>query len=181
MVVEGVRQASEEAKATRNSWSTMGGVTGNLNEFSIRKFTSSEQQTGNFFYPRYNFYLQLPLSLLFQNPHLKNVAKSKISAAEDQVNLMKLELRSRVLKFYSEYKKSELVWLLKKQSVSDDESTYLLVEQKFKNGEVMVDEYMKAQRGRNDLKVQLAIAENDLKKAKLDVEEVIGMRLEDVK
>ena len=40
---------------------------------------------------------------------------------------------------------------------------------------------MKAQHGRNDTKIQLAMAENDFRKAKLDIEEIIGMRLEDVR
>ena len=39
---------------------------------------------------------------------------------------------------YSDYKKYELISLLKKQSASDDDSNYLLIEQKFKNGEIMV-------------------------------------------
>jgi outer membrane protein TolC len=125
--------------------------------------------------------VQLPLSLIAQNPHIKRAARARVSVAQNHVNLTKLSLRATVLKLYSEYKKTELVLLVRKQSSSDDESNYLLVEQKFKNGELMVDDYMRAQRGRNDLKIQLAIADNDFKKAKLDVEEIIGMRLEDVR
>ncbi len=136
--------------------------------------------TTNFF-PRYNIFLQLPLSLFIQNPHIKNAARAKVAIAESQVDLAKLSLRANVLRLYSEYKKTELILLIRKQTASDDESNYLLIEQKFKNGELLVDDYMKAQRGRNDLKIQLAIAENDFKKRSLTVEEIIGMRLEDVK
>jgi len=180
IVDAGVDQAKEETKVTRTAWSTLVGVTGNINEFNINRFAHPET-TGNQFYPRYNFFVQLPLGLLVQNPHIKGVGKAKITAAEEQVKLLKLELRSRVLKLYSEYKMAETVKRIRSQSVSDDESNYLLVEQRFKNGEVMVDEYLKAQRARNDLQIQFAIAENDYKQAKLGVEEVIGMRLEDVK
>ncbi len=177
---QGVQQAYEEGRVATTAWSTLVGVTGNLNEFSIKRFTDPNAPA-NQFYPRYNFFVQLPLSLIAQNPHIKKAARARVSVAQNNVNLTKLSLRATVLKLYSEYKKAELVLLVRKQSSSDDESNYLLVEQKFKNGELMVDDYMRAQRGRNDLKIQLAIADNDFKKAKLDVEEIIGMRLEDVR
>src|SRR5258708_60474 len=152
IVDQGVEQAIEDGKVATTQWSTYTGVTGNLNEFSIKRFTDPSA-TPNQFYPRYNLFIQLPLALIVQNPHIKRSARAKVTIAESQVNLAKLALRARVLKLYSEYKKVELVLLIRKQTASDDESNYLLVEQKFKNGELLVDEYMRAQRGRNDLKI----------------------------
>lgn len=171
----------EELRIKRAEWSSMLGVTGNLNEFNVRDITETNSDNGNLFFPRYNFFIQLPLSLLVENPHEKRAAISRVRVSEQKVNLLKLELRTRVLKLYSEYKKMELIWIIKKQSMADEESNYLLIEQKFKNGDTSVEEYMRAQRGRNDIKIQLAIAENDFQKARLDLEEVIGIPIQDAK
>jgi outer membrane protein TolC len=177
-----VNIAQEDAKVIGSDWATRFGVVGNLNEFNIKEFTNSGQANNpNQFFPRYNVYVQLPLSLIVQAPHQKRAARYRISAAEEKVNLLKLEIRSRVLKLYSEYKKAEIIWLIRKQSMADDDSNFLLIEQKFKNGDATIDEYIRAQRTKNDMRIQLAITENEFKKAKFDIEEVIGVKLEDVK
>lgn len=178
---DGVKLAQEEAKVIGTDWSTRAGVVGNLNEFNLKAFTEANDNTYNQFFPRYNFYVQLPLSLLFQSPHQKKAARYRVNNAEDRLNFLKLELRTKVLKLYSEYKKTEVIWLIRQETMSDDESGYLLVEQKFKSGDATLEEYMRAQKLKNDMKIQLAIAENDFKKAKLDIEELIGVKLEDVR
>ena len=183
MASENVIEAQEQAKVTGTQWANGIGVTGNLNEFTIKDLTTSGTPVvnNNQFFPRYNFYVQLPLSLLLQTPHLRKAARSKITTAEDQVKLAKLGIRTKILKLYSEYKTTELIWLIRKQSMADEESNYLLIEQKFKNGDALLDEYLKGQKNRNDVKIQLAIAENQFLKAKLDIEEIIGMKMEDVR
>lgn len=181
IALEEVITSEEEFKVQRSQWSSMMGVTGNLNEFNVKALSESDAAEGNLFFPRYNFFVQLPLSLIVEKPHQKKAARSRLRASQHRVNLLKLELRSRVLKLYSEYKKSEVIWTIRRQTTADEESNYLLVEQKFKSGDAPVEEYIQAQRGLNDSKIQLAIAENDYKKAKIDLEEVIGIPLEEVK
>jgi len=178
----GVDLANSESKAAlRTRWSQNIGVAGNLNEFNIKAFTESGENQGNLFFPRYNFYIQLPLSLLVGSPHEKKAAQTRINMAEERVNLTKLELRASVLRLYSDFKKAEIVWIIRKQSMSDEESNYLLAEQRFKNGDATIEEYAKAQRSRNDQQIQLAFAENEYVKAKINLEEVIGVKLEDIK
>jgi outer membrane protein TolC len=181
LAAEGVTQSREEAKVAGNQWTNMIGVQGNLNEFSIKQFTNNDQTQANQFFPRYNFYLQLPLSTVLQMPHTKRAADSKKRQAEERVNLLKLDIRSRVLKLYSDYKTAETIVNLRKQTVDDEDSNYLLIEQRFKNGEASVEDYLAAQRNRNELRVALAQTQNTLQKAKLDLEAMIGVKLEDVR
>ncbi len=176
-----LQQSTEEAKTTGTQWSTQVGVTGNLNEFNIKRFVDPESQPGNQFFPRYNFYVQLPLSMVLQNPHLKKAAKTKVIASQDKIKLLKLDLRNRVLKLYSDYKLAESVLNIRKQGKEDEETIYKDMERRFSRGEAQIDEYLRAQRNRNDVMVQMAIAENALQKAKLDLEAIIGVRLEDVR
>lgn len=183
ITVEEITLAKEEFKSTRASWTQNFGVAGNLNEFSIDRTVSGNDDPNNRnqFFPRYNFYGRLPLSMLFQDPHEKKVAASKVKIAQNRVNQKKLELRATVLSLYQDVKLNESIWVIKQQTMADEESNFLLIEQRFKNGEAQVDEYIRAQRSRNDLKIQLAVAETDYIKSKLALEEIIGVRLEDVK
>jgi len=181
LATEGLTQSREEGKVAGNQWTNMFGVQGNLNEFSIKQFTNRDQAQANQFFPRYNFYLQLPLSTILQLPHTKRAADSKTRQAEERVNLMKPDIRNRVLKLYSDYKTAETIVNLRKQTVDDEDSNYLLIEQRFKNGEASVEDYLAAQRNRNELRVELAQAQNVLQKAKLDLEAMIGVKLEDVR
>ena len=179
---DGVGVSYEESKVARTQWSTLAGVTGNLNEFNIKKFIEPDQAAqGNIFFPRYNVFVQLPLSLIVQAPHMKKAAKFRLNEAEDRLKLLKLDIRNRVLKLYSEYKMAESIANIRKQSKEDEESIYRDMERRFSRGEAQIDEYLRAQRNRNDLMIQMAVSENQLQKAKLDVEAMIGIRLEDVR
>lgn len=173
--------AKEDLKASKTLWTDYFGVAGNLNEFNINAVTGNDPTQQNQFFPRYNVYGRLPLSMVFHDPHKKKAAASRVKITEHRVNALKLEIRAMVLKLYQDVKLSESVWLIRQQTMADEESNFLLVEQKFKNGEALVEEYMRAQRSRNDIKIQVAIAESDYIKAKLELEKIIGLRLEDVK
>lgn len=178
---EMVVQTKEESKVAGRQWSTLMGVQGNLNEYNIKTLTGTDQTNGNVFFPRYNFFVQLPLSTVLLMPHNKRAADSKSRQAEERVNLLKLDIRNRVLKLYSDYKTAETILNLRKTTVDDEDSNYLLIEQKFKNGEASVEDYLTAQRNRNELRVELALSQNTFQKAKLDLEAMIGVKLEDVR
>lgn len=183
MAKKEVTIANYQYKDAKTKWTSLLGVNGNLNEFTIKRFTNAnpDTQTGNIYFPRYNVYLHLPLSTFLELPRNKKIAKETLLMTEEKLNLYKLELRAQVLKLYSEFKKNEVIWGIHKSALADEESNFLIVEQRFKNGSVTVEEYIKAQKIRNDQKVQTIIAESAYTKAKLDLEEIIGIRLEEIR
>jgi len=172
--------AREEGRLVGTEWTNAFAAAGNLNEFNIKSFTS-ENNLANQFFPRYTITLRLPLSLLVETPKKRNIANSKTAMAQEGINLQKLEIRNTVLSLYSEFKKMELIWIIRKQTMEDEESAYTTLEQRIKDGDANIEEFLKAQRARNDLKIALAISETDYVKAKLNLEQVIGVKLEDVK
>lgn len=172
--------AREESRLVGTEWSNAFAAAGNLNEFNIKSFTD-KTATANQFFPRYNVTLRLPLSLLVETPKRRNIANSRAAIAQETINQSKIEMRTQVLSLYSEFKKMELIWIIRKQTMEDEESNYTTLEQRFKDGDANIEEFLKAQRARNDLKIALAIAETDYVKAKLNLEQIIGVKLEDVK
>jgi len=185
MAAEAVNEARFQATAIRNNWSNTVGVTGNMNEFNIKNLgnTGSTNGTGigSAFFPRYNFYINLPLSLIAQTPHLRKAAQARTSSAEAEVNLLKLEIRNKVLKLYKDYKLAEKIYQIRQEDFADEESNFKLTEEKFKTQQIAMEDYLKAHRVLSEVKIQREISDNNLQKAKLDVEQLIGVRLEDVR
>ncbi len=183
MAAAAVTDARETAMAIRSTWSNTVGVTGNMNEFNVKSLTGNTGTTGigAAFFPRYNFYVNLPLSLLVQTPHLRKAAQARTASAEHEVNLLKLEIRNRVLKLYKDYKLAEKIYQIRQEDFSDEESNFKLTEEKFKSQQVAMEDYLRAHRVLSEVKIQREVAENNMQKAKLDVEQVIGVKLEDVR
>jgi outer membrane protein TolC len=183
VAAETVNEAREQSIAIRNNWSNTVGVTGNMNEFNVKSLTGSgsTNTVGSAFFPRYNFYVNLPLSLIAQTPHLRKAAQARTSSAEAGVNLLKLEIRNKVLKLYKDYKLAEKIYQIRQEDFSDEESNFKLTEEKFKTQQIAMEDYLKAHRVLSEVKIAREVAENDFQKTKLDVEQMIGVKLEDVR
>lgn len=181
IAMEAVNESKEQTLAIKNNWANTIGVQGNLNEFNIKDLTSPSSGSGQIFFPRYNFYVNLPLSLLVQTPHLKKAAQARTSSAEEEVKLLKLEIRATVLKLYKDYKLAEKIYQIRQQDFADEESNFKITEQKFDNQQLATEDYLRAHRVLSEVQILRETAENTMQKAKLDLEQIIGVRLEDVR
>jgi outer membrane protein TolC len=85
-----------------------------------------------------------------------------------------------VLKLYSEYRKNETVWRIRKEELDDFKLRLNTIEQKFSDGAATLEEYVSAQRVFRDVQVDEAVAKSDWDKSKFDLEQVIGVKLEEV-
>lgn len=184
MSTKQVEVADLGVKAAGLQWATLIGANINLNEYTIKELTGTENDTEanrNYFYPRYNVYLRVPLSTFWQIPNDRKTAKAQATIAREQMNQAKLDMRHDVLVLYQDYKMNEQIANLKKASMADEESNYLMIEQKFSAGEISVDEYMEGQRRRHEQQLENIQAQTTYQKAKLDLEAMIGVRLEDIR
>ena len=75
----------------------------------------------------------------------------------------------------------ERVFKLQSQALLDNETSHKLAEQRFKRGEITFETYTISLTAYNDNMIGQLQAERDYKNAKLDIEQWIGMRLEDVR
>ncbi|MDV3307507.1 MAG: TolC family protein [Cyclobacteriaceae bacterium] len=175
-----VAAAGHEVKAIGSQWLRHVGVTANINEYSLEHFDDPDFEGLNF-YPGYNVFVTLPLSTFFERPHAKRAAVERYEASQDRVNQLKLSLRAEVLKLYNAFKRDETIWGIRRDALADEESNYLLLEEKFKNGTATVEEYLAAQKSRNEHRIQVVEAETQYLMSKLELEALIGVKLEEVK
>jgi len=175
-----VNAAGHEVKAIGTQWLRNIGVTANVNQYSLEHFDDPDFEGLNF-YPGYNVFVTLPLSTFFERPHAKRAAIERYEASQDRVNQLKLALRAEVLKLYNQFKRDETIWGIRRDALADEESNYLLLEEKFKNGTATVEEYLAAQKSMNEHRIQVVEAETQYLMSKLDLEALIGVKLEEVK
>jgi outer membrane protein TolC len=101
--------------------------------------------------------------------------------AQANVNVQKLDVRNKVLRAYNEYVMREKMYKIQSQLALDNETSHKLVEQKFKNGEITFETYSMSLSSFSATTLSQLEAEKEFRNAKLDIEQLIGMRLEDVR
>lgn len=157
------------------SWLDYLAAQGNLNEFTIQG-----NDNGQGFFPRYNFSLSFTLGALAKTPLEVKTAKKERSIASDEINLLKLELRSEVLKSYETYKLTKEIYDIQTLATEDIYSNFLLTEERFKNGEESLARYNEMLSKYNQQKITSLNAEYDYKVARLNLEQLIGLSLNEV-
>lgn len=151
-------------------------IQGNLNEFTIAGGDDIRSQ----FFPRYNFGVTIPLGMFIQVPQDVKIAKKEYESAIESVNAQKLYIRSETLKRYQNYQRQKEIYDIQNQLSQDIESQFLLVETKFKNGEETLENYTRTLERINMQKINLLNSKYELNVAKIELEEMIGLKLEEV-
>jgi outer membrane protein TolC len=166
-------------KYARWNWLDNFRVTGNLNEFTINKPISSTD--GSLFFPRYNISASISLGNLFTTPMKTKMEKENVTISTDMLNQKKLEIRSEVLRKYQTYISNKEIYDLRNQMMEDSFSDYKLKEQNFTNGEIQLTEYTLSLDRYNQQKINKIQAEKELNISRIEVEELIGVKLADVR
>ena len=171
--------ARHNLKQSNTSWLDNVRITGNLNEFTINKAADPLGRAA--FFPKYNIGASIALGTFFNVPYTIKRNREALAIAELNVNAQKLAVRNQVLKLYNEYLMREQIYKLQSQALLDNETSHKLAEQRFKRGEITFETYSVSLTSYNDGVAAHLQAERDYKNAKLDLEQWIGMRLEDVR
>jgi len=174
-----LEKSNLEVKYSRWNWLDNLRITGNLNEFNIDKMIG--QTEGSQFFPRYNISASFSLGTLFTNPLKTKVAKENVNISMESINQKKLEIRSEVLRKYQTYLSSKEIYDLRTQMVEDAYSDFKLKEQNFAKGDIVLNEYNLSLDRYNQQKIYKIEAEKDMQIAKIELEELIGIKLADAK
>jgi len=174
-----VNIAAFNVKQTNASWLERIVITGNLNEFTINKAADPFGRAA--FFPKYNIGASVALGTFFTIPYNIKKSREALAISQANVNTQKLTVRNTVLKLYNEYLMRERIYKLHSQALLDTETSHKLAEQRFRRGDIDFQTYSLSVTAYSDIMVAQLQSERDFKNAKLDLEQWIGMRLEDVR
>lgn len=178
-----VTVAEQAVKVSSAQWLDIFSVRGNLNEFTLNQTMSNNDiyYGRSTMFPRYNFGATISLGQFISIPANTRMSKERAKIAQANVNNQKLVVRNTVMKAYNEYVLREKIYKVQSQLLMDNETSHKLIEQRFKNGETNFETYSLSLNNYSNVTVGHLESERNYKNAKLDLEQLIGMRLEDVR
>jgi outer membrane protein TolC len=174
-----VNVANYAVRQSAAAWLDIVRFTANMNEFTINP--QSDVFGRSAFYPRYNISASISLGTFLNIPYTTKINKERLIQAQANVNTQKLTVRNTVMKAYNEYVLREKMYKVQSQLLLDNETSHKLIEQRFKNGETNFETYSASLSNYSNMTVNQLEAERNFRNAKLDLEQFIGMRLEDVR
>jgi outer membrane protein TolC len=174
-----VNIARYEVKQSNTAWLETIRLAGNLNEFTINKAADAYDRAA--FWPKYNIGASISLGMFFSIPYTIKKNREALIISQEHVDAQKLAVRNNVLKLYNEYLMLERIFKLQSQTLLDTETSHKLAEQRFKRGEITYETYGLSLASYNDIMIAQLQSERDFKNAKLDLEQWIGIKLEDVR
>lgn len=168
----------EQTKA-KAQWLNLLTAAGNLNEYTIKN--SGTANNNNVFFPRYNFSLMIPLGNLVSIPADVKIAKTNRKVINFTQDEAKLKLKADVLNAYENYSGDKKLLELQAPLMEDALTHYKQIEEKFTKGEkeVGVEDYNAAYRNYNAEMVRKVMLERELRQAKIEIERLIGISLEE--
>lgn len=171
--------ATQDLKVAKAQWLDIITASGNLNEFTLNP-GNLEQLGRTIFFPRYNFSATIRMGMFVRVPADTKKGRDNVAIAEERLKAQKLALRNEVLRSYNDYQMFEKIYRSHVVAKDDAEAAKNLVEQRFKQGEVTLEIYNASQANLNGVNVRVIEAETSMMNAKLYLESLIGVKLEEI-
>jgi outer membrane protein TolC len=156
-------------------------ASGNLNEFTLKELTGNDSDLVNNFYPRYNFGINISLGTIFSTGLETKIAKENLKISQENLLEYKNLLAAEVLKQYQTYIMYEKIYKIQGDMAADENSKLLLLEEQFKAGEIELENYNEGFDSYNNALIKQAEAERNYQIAKIELERLIGLPLEQIK
>ncbi len=170
--------AKKELEQAKWDWTNIAYASFNINESQINP---DAVLNNNVFFPLYNFGLRLSPSDIILSPMKVNAAKEKFKITELNVEKQKLSLRNEVLKRYYSYLSRIEILKVRVTALEEVSANFKVVTAKFKNGEITLEKFNANFLINNNALEEKFRSEYDVKIAKANIEELIGIPLENVK
>lgn len=154
----------------------MDGITASFN-INQKAFTNTEN---NIFFPTYNLNTSFNLGTILKTPIQVKAAKEKVRISEYMIDQEKLQVRGLVLRSYRDYLHAIELLKLRTQAVEDLYTSFVAIKESFEKGTTSFRTYMEASQSYNKSLEDKLESEKDLAKARISLEEIIGVKLDDI-
>ncbi len=175
-----VKIAQKKISLERFSWTDDIKASFNFNQRNIDQGLSAGDSLGGNYYPWYNFGVGVTIGSFVQTPIRASIAKEELDIAVATLNQQKLSLRAEVLKRYKDYQLKLELLKIRTQAVEDAYSTHLLITRDFEKGAAPLEEFIKSAAAYNAAIEAKLIADKNVLESKISLEEMIGIKLEEV-
>lgn len=166
--------AENNLRKAKGSWTNIFFASFNLNEFTLNGSPSAA------FWPKYNFGVNMPLDIVSRTSNDIKNARQTVEISNAMKNDTYRKLRAEVLSKFENYLFH--LEMYETSSIVTDEAytAFLSMQEKYKIGDVNDIDYSITFRQFNDAKMRQREQQRDMNVAKLEVERLIGVDLDEV-
>ncbi|HLK29624.1 MAG TPA: TolC family protein [Puia sp.] len=182
--------AEYQVRLAKGSWLAAISAQGNVNEYTINPSsagyttittgTTVSKVANQSYYPKYNFGLTIPFDIFTRVPNNIKIAKENYLIAQASKNDKYRQIRADVLTKYEDYLLAKQKLELQIQITQDAFTTYQIAEQGYKQNTIKADDYSKAYKSWATEQVSKLDLQRNLNVTKIDLEKIIGVKLDDV-
>lgn len=168
--------ARSENKNTRKEWMRDVNASFNINESNLK----GADTLGNVFFPRYNFGLTLNLYNIISQKEKNNIGRRRQDIAEERINLRKRAIRADALGAWAKFRLAREIY--KERSIVEQElnNNFILIQQLYKSDEATLEQYTTTSATYYQAREGRIQAQTEVELAKFKLEEIIGLRWEQV-
>jgi outer membrane protein TolC len=163
-------------RIAKSVWLANAGAQGNVNEFTLFPKT---QGNNPIYYPKYNFGISIPFDVFTRIPNTVKIARENYMIAQATRNDKYREIKALVLTKYEDYLLAKQKLEFQTEITQDEFALYKKSEKDFEDNIIKLDDFNKASAawvGAQMIKLDFQRAVNV---AKIELERLIGIRLED--
>jgi len=168
--------ARSELKNTRKEWMRDVNASFNFNESNIK----GADTLGNVFFPRYNLGLTLNLYNILSQKEKNNIGRRRMSIADERIHLRKREIRADALTAWANFRLAREIFKERSTVELDLNNNFILIQQLYKSDEATGAKYTTTSATYYQAREARIRAQTEAEIAKFKLEEIIGLRWEQV-
>jgi len=168
--------ARSENKNTRKEWMRDVNASFNFNESNLK----GADTLGNVFFPRYNFGLTLNLYNILSQKEKNNIGRRRMSIADERIHLRKREIRADALTAWANFRLAREIFKERSTVELDLNNNFILIQQLYKSDEATLEQYTTTSATYYEAREARIRAQTEAEIAKFRLEEIIGLRWEQV-
>jgi outer membrane protein TolC len=165
-----------ENKNTRKEWMRDVNASFNINESNLK----GADTLGNVFFPRYNFGLTLNLYNILSQKEKNNIGKRRMDIAEERIHQRKSEIRADALTAWANFRLAREIFKERSTVELDLNNNFILIQQLYKSDEATLEQYTTTSATYYEAREARIRAQTEAEIAKFKLEEIIGLRWEQV-
>lgn len=163
-----------QLKRAKDTWLNLLTLSGNYNEQTFAK-----QNTLGYVYPKFFFGVTVPLGTIFSRTDVR-AAKEGIEIGKLNREELRRSMRADIIGKYRQYKAQTELVAIQNELLTDVETQLEEAEERFKAGQITLEAYNAAQKGRNDERGRLITLKLQQDLYRLEIEKIIGVSLDSV-
>jgi outer membrane protein TolC len=172
--------ASYQIKIAKSSYLGLLSAQGNINEFTISKPTNTQGQQIPYYYPRYNLALNIPFDIFTKTTNLTKIARENYAIAAAAKNEKFREIKADVLTKYENYLLAKQLVELQGKITQSEYAGLKRAESDFAENLIKLEDVDRTQKSYVTEQVKSLTLQKDLNLARIEIEKVIGVKIEDV-